>query len=237
MTTKATKKEYKKIDTTVPLYNFLDGKELRKIDLPEKIFDGNVNTALVHQVTVMYQAAKRAGTASTKTRGEVSGGGKKPWRQKGTGRARAGSIRSPLWKGGGAVFGPHPRDYSYELPRKMKKLAVKSVLNGKLRDSELFLVDEIKLEQPKTKIFAAALREFLKHNTHKPKAPHAKPQSLSTMVILDNPDANLKLASRNIERVLVSNPDNFTALDILLHKNLIISEPALKKIAKRITSQ
>lgn len=215
------KKVKAKLNMSFPVYNFLDGKEVAKIDLNEKIFDGVVNKALLHQVTLMYQAAKRSGTAATKTRGEVSGGGKKPWKQKGTGRARAGSTRSPLWKGGGATFGPHPKDYSYELPKKIKKLAVKSAVNGKFVDSELFLIEEIKLGQPKTKIFAKALNKFLKSYT-------------SAMFIVDDIDENLKRASRNIPKILVVSPGNFNALDILLHKNLIISEPALKKIYKRI---
>jgi len=221
MTKKTQKKEKQKIETKLPLYNFLDAKEIKKIDLDEKIFDGNVNKALLHQVVLMYQAAKRAGTAATKTRGEVSGGGKKPWKQKGTGRARAGSIRSPLWKGGGAVFGPHPRDYSYELPKKIKRQAVKSALNGKLIDSELLLIEEIKLGEPKTKIFASSLKKLLKSHT-------------SVMFIVDKIDENLKRASRNVPKVLVAEPSNFNALDILLHRNLIISESALKKIQKRI---
>jgi large subunit ribosomal protein L4 len=221
MTTKKVKKEKQKLDVKQPLYNFLDAKEVRKIDLDEKIFDGNVNKALLHQVVIMYQAAKRAGTAATKTRGEVSGGGKKPWKQKGTGRARAGSIRSPLWKGGGAVFGPHPKDYSYEVPKKIKRQAVQSALNGKLLDSELLFIEEIKLAEPKTKIFASSLRKLLKSHT-------------SVMFIVDKIDENLKRASRNVPKVLVAETANFNALDILLHKNLIVSESALKKIQKRI---
>ena len=223
MTTKKNKKEKAKIDTKLPVYNFLDGKEIKKLELDDNIFDGNINKALLHQVVLMYQAAKRGGNASTKTRGEVSGGGKKPWKQKGTGRARSGSIRSPLWKGGGATFGPHPKDYSYELPKKIKRLAIKSALNGKLADSELSLIEEIKLEAPKTKIFAKALKKLLKSYT-------------SVMFIVDSIDENLKRASRNIPKLLVAAPGNFNALDILLHKNLVISEQALKKISKRITA-
>jgi len=235
MTTKTPKKEKKKIETIIPIYDFLSCKELKKLDLDEKIFDGKINSALMHQVVLMYQAAKRVGTASTKTRGEVSGGGKKPWKQKGTGRARVGSSRNPLWKGGGAVFGPHPRDYSYSLPQKVKRLAVKSTLNGKLRDSELFLIDEPKLADHKTKSFVIALKKFLKLNN--PKIDFDKPRELSTMFIVDSADVNLKRASGNVPRLLVTDSRNFTALDILLHKNLIISEPALKKVCKRIISK
>src|SRR3989338_7109463 len=115
---------------TFPLYN-LEGKETEKVDLPENIFNGKVNRHLLHQAVVMYQANKRQGTAATKTRGEVSGGGKKPWRQKGTGLARAGSNRSPLWRHGGVVFGPHPRDFGFSMPDKMKLDALRSSVNDK----------------------------------------------------------------------------------------------------------
>jgi large subunit ribosomal protein L4 len=225
------KKEKSKIETALPVYDFLQAKELKKIDLPEKVFDGKVSSAVIHQVVVAYQAARRSGAASTKTRGEVSGGGKKPWRQKGTGRARVGSSRNPLWKGGGTVFGPHPRDYSYAIPRKIKRLAVKYALNGKLRDSELFLIDEVKLSQPKTKVFVAALGKFLKH-TAKIDLDNLKDRS--TMFIMEAPDLNFKMASRNLGYVLLTDTNNFTAMDVLLHKNLVISEPALKKLCKRI---
>ena len=208
-----------------------NGEKVESVALDEKIFDGKVNTALLHQVTIMYQANKRAGTASTKTRGEVSGGGKKPWKQKGTGRARAGSSRSPVWKGGGAVFGPHPKDYSYTLPKKIKRLAVKSALNGKLRDSEFFLVDEVKLQAPKTKAFVSALKKFLKTAA---RIDFENPKDATTLLIMESPDMNFKMASRNVDHVLLTDSDNFTARDILLHKNLIVSEPALKKICKRI---
>ncbi len=234
MTSKKTEKIKKVIDIKVPLYDFTNCKELKKIDLDDKIFDGKVNTSLVHQVIIMYQAAKRAGTASTKTRGEVRGGGKKPWKQKGTGRARAGSIRSPLWKGGGATFGPHPRDYSYSIPQKARRLAVKSVLNGKLRDAELFLIDEPKLATHKTKDFVIALKKFLKHNN--PKLDLDSPKEKSVMFVVDKPDANLRRASNNIQKFLLTDSNSLSALDIMLHKSLIISEPALKKLCKRITS-
>jgi large subunit ribosomal protein L4 len=226
------KKDRPKIEMTVGVYDFFQAKELKKIDLPQKVFDGNIKSSVIHQVVVAYQAAKRSGTASTKTRGEVSGGGKKPWRQKGTGRARVGSSRNPLWKGGGTVFGPHPRDYSYTMPRRIKRLAVKFALNGKLHDSELFLIDEVVLPQPKTKILATALRKFLKHraNIDLDDSKHR-----STMFIMAAPDINFKMAARNLKYVLLTDTNNFTAMDILLHKNLIISEAALKKLCDRIT--
>ena len=142
--------------TTIPLLN-QKGDKLSDLPLDEKVFDGEVNKVLLHQVIRMYQANLRQGTHATKTRGEVSGGGKKPWRQKGTGRARAGSIRSPLWRHGGTVFGPQPRDYSYTLPQRMKKSALRSSLNPKVMDGAVVLVDKLGAEKPKTKEFAALL--------------------------------------------------------------------------------
>ena len=180
----------------------------------------------------MYQANKRAGTASTKTRGEVRGGGKKPWKQKGTGRARASSIRSPLWKGGGAVFGPHPKDYSYSLPKKLKNIAIKSALNAKLKDNELFLIDGVRLEEPKTRIFIRAFKNFLiKLN---PKIDLEKPRQMSAILVIEGQDINLKKASRNIPHVLVRDPNNITAFDAILYKNLIISKDAFEKVCNRI---
>ena len=127
------------------------GKVVRTLELDQKVFDGKINMSLLHQAVVTYLANQRKGLASTKTRGEVRGGGRKPWRQKGTGRARVGSIRSPLWKGGGATFGPKPRDYSQKMPQRMKALALKSALNAKLNDKELMVIDDIKLRSHKTK--------------------------------------------------------------------------------------
>src|SRR3990167_90506 len=124
-----------------PVHNS-EGKKVEEIDLPEEIFGGRINNAILHQVVLMYQANERQGTASTKERGAVSGGGRKPWRQKGTGRARAGSIRSPLW-GGGVVFGPHPRDFSYSLPKKVKAAALRESMNAKYVAKELSCVDQI----------------------------------------------------------------------------------------------
>ena len=219
---------------TLPIYN-LAGQEIDSIKLDTGVFDGTVNRPAIYQTVNAFRAAQRRGLAATKTRGEVSGGGRKPWKQKGTGRARVGSSRNPLWKGGGAVFGPHPRDYSYSLPQKVKRLAVKSTLNGKLRDSELFLIDEPKLVDHKTKSFVIALKKFLKLNN--PKIDFDKPRELGTMFILDSPDENFRRASGNVPRLLLTDSRNFTALDILLHKNLIISEPALKKLCKRIITK
>ncbi|MDP2913636.1 MAG: 50S ribosomal protein L4, partial [Candidatus Omnitrophota bacterium] len=132
----------------IPLYD-MSGKEVGAFTFNKKIFTGQVHKGALYQAVLMYNANKRQGNASTKTRGDVSGGGKKPWRQKGTGRARAGSSRSPLWRGGGAVFGPHTRDFHYTLPKKIKRLAFVSSINSKLHDSKVIGIDTLALEEPK----------------------------------------------------------------------------------------
>jgi len=150
----------------IPIYN-MKGKEVESFTLNRKLFDGKVNKALLYQAVLMYNANQRQGSAATKTRGEVSGGGKKPWRQKGTGRARAGSTRSPLWRHGGTVFGPHPRDYSYSLPRKIKRRALLASINSKIRENKIMGIDSVDIEEAKTKKFQAVLdalkRSFLKY--------------------------------------------------------------------------
>ncbi|NLW07343.1 MAG: 50S ribosomal protein L4, partial [Clostridia bacterium] len=133
----------------VALYN-IQGQQVGEVDLVEQVF-GEVNEAVLHDVVVMQMASRRRGTAKTLTRAEVSGGGRKPWRQKGTGRARVGSIRSPLWRGGGVVFGPQPRDYSYKLPQKVRRLALRSALASKVRDGNIIVLDSLRLEKPRTK--------------------------------------------------------------------------------------
>ena len=168
---------------TLPIYN-TEGKEVDTLKLDAKIFDGVVNADAIYQAVNAYRANQRKGLASTKTRGEVSGGGKKPWKQKGTGRARVGSTRSPLWRHGGVVFGPHPRDFYYTLPQKIRMLALKSSLNEKLNQNNLIVLDSLKLEKPKTK---EALKVFSNLKV-----------SQSTVLLLEKVDENSKLALRNI---------------------------------------
>jgi len=196
------------------------GKELEKLNLDKKLFTGNVHKGALHQAVVMYNANKRQGTAATKTRGDVSGGGKKPWRQKGTGRARAGSTRSPLWRGGGTIFGPHPRDYHYEIPKKVKRLAFLSSLNSKINENKMLGIDSISIDEPKTKKFKAIL-EALK----------LKGKSL---FVLDNIDVKIRMASRNMEDVVIKNYKDFNTMDVMLCDNLIISKAALQKLEERI---
>lgn len=138
----------------------IKGKKLEEIDLPEGVFGGRINKAVLHQAIVMYQANLRQGNASTKERAEVSGGGRKPYRQKGTGQSRAGSTRSPLRKGGGTTFGPHPRDFSYTLPKKMRDAALRASLNAKYSSDDIFCIDKLAAETDKTKDFAKMLKSL-----------------------------------------------------------------------------
>ncbi|MDP2938806.1 MAG: 50S ribosomal protein L4 [Candidatus Omnitrophota bacterium] len=195
------------------------GKEIEKLELPAAIFDGEVNKKLLHQAVIMYQANLRAGTASTKTRGEVSGGGKKPWRQKGTGRARAGSIRSPLWRHGGVVFGPHPRDFGNKLSQRIRLLALKSSLNDKVNSGNLKLIEEIRLDKPKTKEFSKLLSVL---NIHE-----------DTLAIVESQDKNFSQASRNIPFFISKPATDVNALDVLRHKNLLITKSGLKVLINR----
>lgn len=201
----------------LPVYN-QEGKVIDKITVDETLFDGKVNEALLHQAIVMYQANTRRGSASTKKRSEVRGGGRKPWRQKGTGRARAGSIRSPLWKGGGVAHGPHPRDFSYSIPKKMKRLALKSSLNARFKDGKISVVDNIVLDTPKTKQFLSVLSSL--------------EAGVRSLVILEHPDSNIMRASRNILHVTVRSADDFNAYDVLTHERVILSRKALEIVAR-----
>jgi len=167
----------------------------------------------------MYNSNMRQGNASTKTRGDVSGGGKKPWRQKGTGRARAGSTRSPLWRGGGKIFGPHPRDYHYSIPKKVKKLAFLSSMNLKLNEDKVIGLDSLKLDEPKTKhlrLIMGALKLGSK-----------------VLFIVDRVDQNLSRASGNMQEVTVRNLHDVSAMDVLRSDIMVIAKPALEKLHER----
>lgn len=218
MVTKKTKKaEVKKI-SSIPIFNS-KGKEVAKFELNKELFTGEVNKGALYQFVRMYNANQRRGTASTKTRSDVSGGGKKPWRQKGTGRARAGSNRSPLWRGGGKVFGPHPRDFHYDIPKKIKKLALLSSLMSKILDEKLIGIDAIDLAEPKTKQFQAIVDAL-------------KLQGRS-LFVLDSIDENAKRASRNIETVTLRNYKDFNPVDVLNCNTMVVSKVALEKIPER----
>lgn len=218
MTTKKAKKAEIKIGS-IPVYNS-KGKEVAKFELDKELFTGEVNKGALYQFLRMYNANQRRGTASTKTRGDVSGGGKKPWRQKGTGRARAGSSRSPLWRGGGKIFGPHPRDFHYDIPKKIKKLALLSSLNSKILDEKLVGIDSLDLAEAKTKQFQAIV-DALK----------LKGKSL---FVLDTVDDKIKRASRNIQQVSLKNYKDFNTMDVLSCETVVMSKSALEKIPERL---
>ncbi|MBU1087268.1 MAG: 50S ribosomal protein L4 [Candidatus Omnitrophica bacterium] len=202
------------------LVNNISGKEVGKVELDEKVFDGKVNESLIHQVTVMYQANKRQGTSSTKTRANVSGGNSKPWRQKGTGKARVGSSRSPIWRKGGDVFGPHPRDYSYQLPKKIKKSALISTINSRLNDNLVKVLDELRVVEGKTK-------EFIK-------IVAALKLERKVLFVCENTQENVLRSSRNIKKVNIMRWESINALDVLLHDNVVITQKALENLTQRL---
>ncbi len=182
----------------------------------EKLDPASVKEEVIHQVVVNYLANQRQGTHSTKTRGEVSGGGRKPWRQKHTGRARQGSIRAPHWVGGAIVFGPKPRDYFYELPKALRKVALREAIEGKLRDNELFLLDSIKIDKPKTKEMVSILKKLGLDG--------------SVLIITPDKDENLILSSRNIPQVTVKRVLDVNAYDIVSHNRVLVLKEAMQKL-------
>ena len=197
------------------------GKKVEDMDLPESIFGRRVNTSLIHQASVMYHASQRQGNASTKERSSVSGGGKKPFRQKGTGRARAGSIRSPLWRGGGIVFGPHPRDFGYSVPKKIRIGALREIINAKHASKDLLCIDRFEVASSKTKDFAKILK-FLKIKE-------------KTLALVDKTDSDIIKVSRNIPFFTLKRIEDVNAFDILKNKKIIITKAALKSLLKRIS--
>ena len=198
----------------VSVYN-IEGKEVGSLDLNDAIFGVEINEHLVHMAVVQQLANNRQGTQKAKTRSEVSGGGRKPWRQKGTGHARQGSTRAPQWTGGGVVFAPTPRDYSFKMNKKEKRAALKSALTSRVVDSKIVVLDEIKFNEIKTKNFANVMK-----NLKLDKA---------LMVIGDN-DANVILSARNIPDVKVSQPNTINVYDILKYDTLVVTKDAVAKI-------
>ncbi|RME68088.1 MAG: 50S ribosomal protein L4 [Nitrospirae bacterium] len=187
------------------------------VSLPESIFGVEVNEGLLHAAVVNYLANQRQGTHATKTRGMVKGGGKKPWRQKHTGRARHGSIRSPLWRGGGVVFGPQPRDYSYKMPKKQKRLALKAALSAKLQDGELIVVESLNINEPRTKKMVEVLKG-LGINGH------------SVLVVTRDKDENVILSARNIPGVTVMRAQDINTYEVLVHDRVVLTKEALQRI-------
>ena len=199
----------------VDVYN-VEGKKVKDIDLKEEIFGIEPNEAVVHSVLVNYLANQRQGTASTKTRAEVSGGGRKPWRQKGTGRARQGSIRAPQWFKGGIALGPKPRSYKYRVNKKERRLAVKSMLSAKVLESQLLVVDEIPFKEIKTKNMATALKNLKVEG--------------KALILLPEKNENVQKSARNIEGVKTSLVNTINVYDLLNCNKLILTLDTIKKI-------
>lgn len=199
---------------TVSVFD-LQGKSVDKITLPKEIFGQTPNKNLLHQAIHIYRANTIANTAHTKTRGEIRGGGTKPWKQKGTGRARAGSIRSPLWVGGGITFGPRANDVKLSLPTKMKRSALISALSAKRESGAVKVIKNIEKLEPKTKIVANLLSKLETKG--------------KTLLVISQKNQNLKLATRNIKEISINTPQNLNAYEILKNRNLILSTESITK--------
>lgn len=199
------------------------GKEVGKVDLPESVFGLKRNDKLVHQVFVSMQSNMRAGTANTKGRGEVSGGGKKPWRQKGTGRARHGSSRSPIWKGGGVTHGPlKDKNYNKKINKKMRAAALYSVLSAKLRDEELFFVDSVTLKEPKTK----QAKETMSQLSKIPGAEKISTRKRNALYLVGiKKDRNVARGFQNFSNVVVDDIRNMNVIDAMTNKYIVITNP------------
>ena len=194
----------------------IEGKKVKTIELKEEVFGIEPNEAVVHSVLVNYLANQRQGTQSTKTRAEVRGGGKKPWRQKGTGRARQGSIRAPQWIKGGIALGPKPRSYKYTVNKKEKRLAIKSVLSSKVIEKELTVVDKLELKEIKTKSMVKALTALKVEG--------------KTLIIVPEKNTNVVMSARNIEGVKTITANNINVFDLLKYNNLILPVDTVKKL-------
>ncbi|MDS1030419.1 50S ribosomal protein L4 [Bacillota bacterium LX-D] len=199
----------------VAVYN-IEGNQVGEMELDDAVFGVPFNEAAVHNAVVMQLASKRLGTHKTKTRAEVSGGGRKPWRQKGTGRARAGSTRSPIWRKGGIVFGPTPRSYAYSIPKKARRVALKSVLSAKVEEGNLIVLDELSLNQSKTKEMVKILN-----------ALNAEPKAL---VVTSDKDENVIKSARNIKGIMPMTALGLNVYDVLNHDKLVITKDAVAKV-------
>ncbi len=199
----------------IDVYN-IEGKKVSDVELKEEVFGIEPNEGIVHSVLINYLANQRQGTGSTKTRAEVSGGGKKPWRQKGTGRARQGSIRAPHWVGGGIALGPKPRSYKYRVNKKERRLAIRSILSSKVLEKELVVVDKIELKEIKTKNMVNALSNLKVEG--------------KILIVLPEKNENVQKSARNIEGVKTSLVNTINVYDLLKYKNLVLTLDAVKKL-------
>ncbi len=196
-----------------------NGKKSKEIEAPEGVLSYPLKEHLIYEAVINYRANQRRGTASTKTRGEVRGGGRKPWRQKGTGRARAGSNRSPLWKKGGTTFGPKPRDYSYNMPKKAKKNALKSALSLKFAENQIYVLENLEFKEPKTKEGLRLLKIL----------------NLEAALFIDiYENKNLFLSLRNIPKVKAIDQNHITAYDVMNHQSLVFTKRAFESLMERL---
>ena len=208
-----------KINNRLPVYD-LEGKVVDNILLDEELFDGKVNKALLYEAKKMYENNRRRGTASTKTRAAVSGGGVKPWRQKGTGRARVGSSRNPLWRHGGTIFGPHPRNFGYSMPKKAARKALLSSLNARLSEQMIKAVVKMDFAEPKTKVSRGVLDKLNVDG--------------KALIVVNMFSDNVKLSFRNLSGIRLMEGRNLNARDILLHDHIVIEKEAFEKLIERL---
>ncbi|MBM4284770.1 MAG: 50S ribosomal protein L4 [Deltaproteobacteria bacterium] len=202
----------------VDLFN-INREKVGEVELKDDIFDVLLDPCLLHEVVTWQLACRRKGAASTKTRGEVAGGGRKPWRQKGTGRSRAGSIRSPLWRGGGVIFGPKPRSYAYTLPKKVRRAALKMALTSKLAAGRLVVLDDYPQGKPRTKDFLRVLQAF---------------EITKALFVIPGEHETLKLSARNVSSVQVLPTAGLNVYDILRFDHLVLLSPTLPQIEERL---
>ncbi|WP_456272768.1 50S ribosomal protein L4 [Bacillus sp. AK031] len=199
----------------VALFN-QSGSQVGDVELNDSVFGIEPNQNVLYEAVIMQRASQRQGTSKVKGRSEVRGGGRKPWRQKGTGRARQGSIRSPQWRGGGTVFGPVPRSYSYKLPKKVRRLAIKSALSTKVADENILVLESLVFDAPKTKEFANVLKNLSVNS--------------KTLVVTEGSEDNVALSARNIPGVTVVAANGISVLDVVAHDKLIITKAAVEKV-------
>ena len=199
------------------------GQSQGELEVKFAMIENGKGTQAVHDAVTAYRAAQRSGTACTKNVGEVAGSNKKPWRQKGTGRARAGSIRSPLWAGGGVVFGPRPRDFTKKISKKTRSLALRKALSERLKAGDVVVLDDLKLSSPKTKEFLKVIKALELKGT--------------TLLIANSDDQNLALASRNVENVTLTTSDSLNTYDVLRPDKLVFTKSAFEKVEARLTKE
>jgi large subunit ribosomal protein L4 len=199
----------------------IEKNKVSEIELKDAIFGADINEAAIYEVVRMQMASKRRGTASTKVRREIRGGGKKPWRQKGTGRARAGTTRSPLWRGGGTIFGPHPRDYSFTVPKKVRKLALVSALSMKVKEEKILILRDFHMEEIKTKKFKEVVDRF---------------GWGKVLFVMDQESPILEKSSKNLKGVKMMRSAGINVYDLLNHDHVVILEPSVRMIEEALLS-